>query len=254
MCAKFIKNYVLEGELEVITGLCIGGIKESIEIGGVDNIVQSTIDEKDPTKKIPFVPGSSVKGKIRSLLDLTYAEDISGSRKPSNEYIKIGDNTIKYPKNGRGALIPVVFGVPAEEGKHFSRSRLICRDFMPTEETKKWWDDNPNIVDGTEVKAENTVNRLTSAANPRFFERVPPRSKFKVELILSIYEGDDEKEMLSLLFEGLKMLEDSYLGGLGTRGSGKVKLVNLKMHERTIKYYEGSEKQREVDIDAFMEG
>ena len=166
-------------------------------------------------------------------------------------YVQVGSSHIKYPAKGKGALIPRIFGVPASESGEFFLTRIIVRDSFPTEDTKKFWEERPELLHGTEVKAENSINRITSAANPRFFERVPPGSVFNFEMVLTVYEGDDEKEMLSLLAEGLKMLQDSSLGGMGSRGYGKIRFENLDVKVRSREYYEGEEEEQNPEEDIY---
>jgi len=244
MSKKFVKNLIITAKMELVTGLHIGGIKETVEIGGIDNPV--IIGWKN-NKPIPMVPGSSLKGKIRSLLDLKYAEEIKNE--PSQGFVQIGSSYIKYKNTGKSALIPEVFGVGAKESENvFNRTRLIIRDAYPTDETIKWWEKNEDILRGTEVKAENTVNRITSAANPRFFERVPAGSVFGVEIVVSLYEGDKENEILELVFEGLRLLQDNYLGGSGSRGYGKVRFKEVTAIAKTAEDYENGKEGKEYDL------
>jgi len=99
---------------------------------------------------------------------------------------------------------------------------------------------------GTEIKSENTLNRITSEANPRVIERVPRGAAFSFEIIFSIYDDEDYTNFLGV-FHSLRLLEDSYLGGSGTRGSGQVKFKNINMVKRSVDYYKvnGVEKQIE---------
>ena len=62
---KLIGKLILEGEMTCETGLHVGAGKGSLEIGGSDNPVV-----KDAFGR-PYVPGSSLRGKIRSLLEQT---------------------------------------------------------------------------------------------------------------------------------------------------------------------------------------
>ncbi len=219
-------NIVLE------TGLHIGGSKDNFHIGGVDSpVIKGLIkvnDEEGP-RFLPYIPGSSLKGKIRSLLEITDKNvKIFNSRNNNEkEKIKIGENYIKY--EGESSIIKKIFGVPADdnkENKEFSMTRLIVRDAKPTEETLNLWKKQEDIVEGVVVKGENSINRLTSHANPRFIERVPPGSVFEGELVLLVFEEDkdEEEKMKKKIDEGLRLLEENYLGGSGTRGYGKVKI------------------------------
>ena len=248
MNRRFVKNIILKGKIKLVTGLHIGGLKETVEIGGMDNPVITTYRVKNGRfTKIPYIPGSSIKGKIRSLLEIAYADDIAGKEKKGETgYIQVGENYIKYTSE-KARLIPMLFGKPANpKGDNENISRVLVRDAYPDEDTIKRWNEHPDIVNGTEAKIENSINRITSMANPRPVERVPAESVFNFEIVLTIYENDDEKALLSMLLEGLKMLEDNYLGGYGSRGYGKIKFYELKTEERTKEYYEGKSKGNKV--------
>jgi len=245
---KFVTNYVVKGNIRLLTGMHIGGIKETVEIGGTDSpVIYGLKDIDGEIVKIPVIPGSSLKGKMRSLLDLKYAKSLEGG--------EVKD--IKYPEEGPGALIPKIFGLPAERRGSFQRTRIVVRDSFPTTKTiKDYWNNRPELLHGVEIKGENTINRITSMANPRFFERVPADSLFDFEIILSAYEGDNEKEMLRLIFEGMKLLEDSYLGGHGSRGYGKIRFENIRVLKRPKEFYETGEGESEVfekeSVDAIL--
>ena len=242
---KMLKNYIISGEIELVTGLHIGGLKETLEIGGADSPVIRTylVKEGDKlVKKVPYIPGSSLKGKIRALLE--YADpNVEISSEKKNGFLKIGESFIKYPED---SVIPKIFGIPAEEEKEGFISRAIFRDAFPTDKTLKWWDEQIDLVEGAEIKTENSVNRLTSKANPRQFERVPPGSAFKFEIVLTVFEEDRSRELMETLLKGMKLLEENYLGGSGTRGYGKIKFKNIKVVKRTPEFYEGNEEEEKT--------
>jgi len=219
----FEKNYIIHGEIVCETGLHIGGSKESIEIGGIDNIVM-----RDSVSNLPYIPGSSIKGKMRALLELNDAE-------ASSNIIKNKGNICKC-----GKCLPCnIFGTSADETSN-SRgpTRIIVRDSFPSTETVNKWEENKEVISGAELKYENTLNRITSAAVPRSQERVPKDSRFNFEIIFSVYENDDP-ENLRGVFESMHLLQDSYLGGSGTRGYGKIKFENISLLERSKEYYKG---------------
>jgi len=182
---------------------------------------------------VPIIPGSSIKGKIRSLLELELA-DITLDEK---------GNDIKKYNTEEAKLIPKLFGVGANENENKPNlNRLIVRDAYPTQKTAEKWEENEDIIEGGEVKGENNINRITSAATPRFIERIPSASIFELEIILSVYEGDDKDELKNLIEKGIEKLNDSYIGGSGSRGYGKVKIEfdkhkNPNPEERDKIYY-----------------
>ena len=239
----FIGKYVISADIKLRTGLHIGGTEEGFEIGGIDNLVI-----KDKVTGVPYIPGSSLKGKMRSLLEWAYFDG-------KNNVIRIEIN-----KNGEweGKLcndpthpIGIVFGVAAEEHKENlpGPTRLTVRDALPHDKvelpdktTKKQieiWEAAMGEKIYTEVKTENFIDRLTSAANPRSMERVPAGSVFQAQFIYDVYEEQD-RDRLKLLFQGMRLLEDSYLGGGGTRGSGQVEFKNIKITVKDKSLYLGS--------------
>jgi CRISPR-associated protein Csm3 len=219
--SAFIGNLILRGKIECLTGLHIGGSKEKLEIGGVDSPVI-----RDPGTRYPYVPGSSLKGKLRSLLEYGI-----GAVEPDGEVSKAVE-------------IARLFGIGADEknndkdNKKFrpdlefiGPTRLVVRDCHPDAYTKGTWEKLDTELQYTEIKSENFINRLTSAANPRFIERVVAGSRFDFEIVYSVFQIKDsgdayKKEVqddLKNLRMALLMLEHNFLGKSGSRGYGRVK-------------------------------
>ena len=214
--ASFIGNYILKGKFECLTGLHIGGSKEKLEIGGVDSPVV-----RDPRTRFPYVPGSSLKGKLRSLLEFGLGVV------PANGEVSDDKEIVRLFGIG-------VDGKDNEQSKLFNvgPSRLIVRDCHPDQETQKWWRTLDTDLLYTEYKSENGINRITSAANPRFVERVAAGSKFDFELVYTVYDltGDesykqDAADDLDNLRMALLMLEHNFLGKSGSRGYGRIKFT-----------------------------
>lgn len=196
---KLIKKVMVKTVMELITGLHIGDSSDNVEIGGIDkSIVRRTID------KVPYIPGSSIKGKMRCLLEqMAGASEIGGSSRVNQ-----------------------VFGF----AKNNLPSKLIVRDaYMTPESITKL--DNSEFVDFpySEVKFENSIKRVEGTANnPRLIERIPAGVKFKVEFVINVWDSDgDGQRSLDLLKEGIRALENDYLGGNGSRGYGQVKFGDL---------------------------
>jgi CRISPR-associated protein Csm3 len=235
---KFCGKYIIKTDLRCITGLHIGGTDEGFEIGGIDNPVI-----KDPMTGYPYIPGSSLKGKMRSLLE--WADKIV---KFSTD--KTGNPTGKLCDCGT-CDVCIVFGCSAATISN-EPTRLTVRDSYPkglfendgkrkeedkiTEGTIADWKTNLGEKIYTEAKTENAIDRLTSAANPRSMERIPADSVFEVEIVFDLYRPDDTAR-LKRIFEGMMLLEDSALGGGGSRGSGKVKFENFRILKRSVVYY-----------------
>lgn len=233
--AAFVGNLILRGKFECITGLHIGGSKEKLEIGGVDSPVV-----RDPRTRFPYVPGSSLKGKMRSLLE--FGLGVVPVDKKDAEGRDMTGNVSDDP-----AIVRLFgYGVdekekPEKENEKKEKdrnhplfrvgpSRLIVRDCHVDEETKNWWKTLDTDLLYTEYKSENGINRITSAANPRFIERVAAGSRFNFEIVYSIFnipgaKEDDDSTVSDLdnLRMALLMLEHNFLGKSGSRGYGRIK-------------------------------
>ena len=218
-------------DVQTKTGLHIGGSDEGIGIGGVDKTVI-----RDPLSNYPYIPGSSLRGKLRSL-----SEKYSGAVQ-NNNMGGVTIHTCESQADYNACDICHIFGVPGE--KEFSSpSRLIVRDIHLTEESAADLNNIRTDLPYTELKTEVAIDRVTSAANPRQMERVPAGARFgKAEMIYSIYSGDGFNQTADLkrfeaIITGLQLLEDDYLGGLGSRGSGRVVLKDIQVTVKSRKEY-----------------
>ncbi len=243
---KLSKKIFIRGTIKCRTGLHIGGSDQALSIGGVDNVIV-----RDPISNAPYIPGSSIKGKIRSLLEKHYG--LEPNSPP-------GDNAAFYvpPENEtdpNGIRIGKIFGVPAES-KRISPARLIVRDAFLTDESKEKLENLETDLPYSEVKTEVTISRVTSKANPRQMERVPADTEFDFEFVVNIYridngekeETDNEKEFLNEIFKGMMLLQDDYLGGSGSRGYGKVKFHIKDLMVKTEGDYKNLEKEKPFDF------
>lgn len=206
-------NIIYDLEIKVKTGLHIGGTNEEIKIGGIDNqVITTSYEYNNKMYDLPYIPGSSIKGKLRSILSAFYQNK---------------------------EIIEKVFGRGNNEKDNIDRrTRLIVRDFYLTEDEIKNYVDNDFKL--TEIKGENIIDPLTSKATPRFIERIKPGTVFEGKFILSIYEDDDEEAMTGLIMDGLELIRDSYLGGNGSRGYGSVEIYKKQQNKKGIKDYEGN--------------
>ncbi|MHB1492789.1 MAG: type III-A CRISPR-associated RAMP protein Csm3 [Thermoplasmataceae archaeon] len=204
---KWKENLCFSGKIRLLTGLHIGAGGEALKIGGVDSPVITTLvkNKKGVIKEMPYIPGSSLKGKLRKMAD--------GISKP--ELFQKED-------------IETFFGTGKDSRKPSrGATRIIIRDSFPTEE---WIDNivNSDFYDGgLELKGENWI-KADGVAKPRFIQRVIPDVEFKVDIIVSLYKSDtekDEKRFIDILKSSMGALEDSYLGGSGTRGYGRVEII-----------------------------
>ena len=197
----------ITGTITVVTGLRVGGSQETMEISGLDNPII-----RNPANAEPFIPGSSLRGKLRSLAEWYFGELPTG-----------GDVT----KPQLGSRTARVFGIPAQKERECGPTRLIVRDAMLTEESRRRFRSGRPI---TEVKSENSINRLTAMANPRPMERVLPGVAFECDMSYRIFDidGDDGRRDAELfdevLLAALALLKLDALGGGGSRGNGQVEL------------------------------
>jgi CRISPR-associated protein Csm3 len=244
---KLIGKLILEGEMHCETGLHIGAGKGSLEIGGSDNPVV-----KDAQGR-PYIPGSSLRGKIRSLL-----EQYSGAAVPSElVYLsrRKGQEVRIHQSDRPDDEICLLFGRNAGrmervtgdplDSHNATPARLAVFD-APLEIESITPPMRENLDDElTEVKNENAIDRITSQANPRTLERVPAGARFRVRFIMDLL-CDEDAPLFSHLLEGMRLLEDDALGGGGSRGSGRVRFSNLKLAWRNREYYSSGAPQKEL--------
>ena len=217
----------INGKIRCETGLHIGGSGGGFEIGGVENQVI-----RNPRDGYPYIPGSSLKGKMRSLME--WAE----GKVTSN-----GD--VYYSKNDVDDVISRIFGAPAEANRLAGPTRIIVRDALPDDKTRKLLHklEEEQGLPKVEVKTEVNINRITSKplSGPRQMERVPEGSCFDFEILYAIYDVETlnvhDIDLLDRVFTAMRLVEDSFLGGSGSRGSGQVKFFLGKPLVRTLQDY-----------------
>jgi CRISPR-associated protein Csm3 len=244
---KFLGKLILEGEIQCETGLHVGAGKGSLEIGGSDNPVV-----KDAFGR-PYIPGSSLRGKIRSLLEqasgvavpaeLVYLSRRKGQEVRIHQSDRPDDEICLLFGRNAGRMERAV-GEPLESS-HATPARLAVYD-APLDPESITPQMRENLDDElTEVKSENAIDRITSQANPRTLERVPAGASFTVRLVMDVLCPEDAP-LFGRVLEGLRMLEDDALGGGGSRGSGRVRLAGLKLTWRSRGYYAGAGAQVEL--------
>src|SRR5438270_4139435 len=244
---KLIGKLILEGELHCETGLHIGAGKGSLGIGGSDNPVV-----KDAAGR-PYIPGSSLRGKIRSLLEqfsgvAVPAEMVYISRRKGQE-VRIHqsdkpDDEICLLFGRNSGRMERVTGEPLDS-HNASPARLAVFD-APLEMESITAPMRENLDDElTEVKSENAIDRITSQANPRTLERVPAGARFRVRFFMDVL-CDEDATLFGQLVQGLRLLEDDALGGGGSRGSGRIRFANLKLTWRNRDFYSSGAAQKEL--------
>ena len=191
----------ISGVIESLTGLHIGGGSQFAAIGAVDSVVI-----KDIQDDLPMIPGSSLKGKLRSLL----SKQLSAGELPKGH--NQDDDRIKR-----------LFG--HAESKNPKTSRIYFSDIFMSEESREELENSD--MDATEIKFENTITRSTGVANPRQIERAIKGISYNMSLIYNIENESEIEEDFKLLKMAFKLLKYDYLGANGSRGYGRVDVKDL---------------------------
>lgn len=227
METRLIKKIELEGEIELLSGLHIGGTNSGMQIGGIDKGVI-----RNPINNRPYIPGSSLKGKMRAMLEISAgnigSDNGVATRGPSAELF--GNATGN--KDQRASRLIV------RDGHLVNHEELLKRTEMPY----------------TEGKTEVALNRITSQANPRQLERVPAGAIFSMNMVLNIWEGEKEDELIRNLFKCLELLKDDYLGGHGSRGYGRIRIVIKRMTSKSTSKYYGVNDVEPDDLISLYQG
>ncbi|RME02389.1 MAG: type III-A CRISPR-associated RAMP protein Csm3, partial [Deltaproteobacteria bacterium] len=215
-------NIVIRGRISCRSGLHIGGPAEAFRIGGVDHPIV-----RDPRTAQPYIPGSTLKGRLRSLLEWALPNRLRSD----------GD---VYVGSRKGCEISRIFGSSAvrtrgaEEPLQSGPGRLVVRDAFP---------ETPVTV--IETHTETRLNRITAFPDPRSMERVPRGTRFLVTFLYGVYDDQGDKgytdiEHLVHLFTALRLLEHASLGAGGSRGSGEVGIeIAERPIIRTLESYQG---------------
>lgn len=243
----------MQTKLRIITGLHIGGSDDTMQIGGIDSAVikreifannDGTINYDGNGKKItePYIPGSSLKGKVRSLLEhsfglireqkLIYQNEQDQKKREAKQGKTIDSDFISKCKDDKlkkkANLIITLFGESAGSGdkNNIKITRAIFRDTFLTKESRKLYLEDK--IKLSEEKAENTINRVSVTPNPRFMERVPSGVEFDFEVVIRDL-GDNNRGILEdTITLGLLLLQNDALGGGGSRGNGKIEFEVFK--------------------------
>ncbi len=213
---KLFRKLVYRGELELLTGLRVGASKESGQIGSVDLPVVRRVDNRQP-----YIPGSSIKGKLRSLLRLAH-----------------GESEVRFD-NDHEAAQSVTLELFGGGGNSGHASRLIVRDaYLTRKSAEMLMESDATDMPFTEVKFENSINLVTGTAeHPRQIERIPAGAVFELEMIVNVVDEADasenqvdllEKKLCESLQSALNLLKNDYLGGMGSRGYGQVAIRGME--------------------------
>jgi CRISPR-associated protein Csm3 len=208
---KIFDKVLITGKLKLLTGMHIGYSKEFSQIGAVDSVVV-----RDPVTKIPVIPGSSLKGKMRTLLARSTSKGYN-VQKHSEDNEKI--------KELFGSSSPIIHG------------KLQFFDLKMTAESVYEISNSGNTeLYLTEIKFENSIDRLTCVANPRQLERVPAGAEFEFNLVYNVETDDHQiiKEDFETISTAISLLHYDYIGGSGSRGYGKVAIHDIEVIQTKI--------------------
>lgn len=238
MSKKLTAKIIIRGRIQAVTGLHIGGSKSSLDIGGVDlNIIKTP-------NGVPFIPGSSLKGKLRSML-----ARVAGS-------LDVQEDPVHLLKLFGSS------GDAKEENAH--TTRLLVRDAaLDQEHFNEKFNGQDMDFEFSTIKWENRINRRTGTAeHPRQLERVPAGAEFPFELIYDVYADAEEiyeNSSITILAKhqqaldtALTLMEHDYLGGQGSRGYGKIKFIGMTIKKRAIDQETGIF-QPEQDAEGFWQ-
>lgn len=212
---RLLKHVSFTATLVCKTGLRIGGTESGIGIGTAENPVI-----KDP-RGIPYVPGSSLKGKLRAMLEY--------------KYDKLGDRGAPCGCGQNLEICPVctIFGPHRNTNHGLGPTRIIVRDaFLSTGSLENWENTRTEGEDFTETKTETSIDRMTGMAargSLRTQERVPAGTEFQLNISLRVFEGDDEARMKGFVLESIDLINKDYFGGSGTRGYGWVEIKDVEV-------------------------
>lgn len=205
---NLVGHCILKGTLTCLTGLRIGGSRDTLEIGGTDNPIL-----RHPITDVPYIPGSSLKGKIRSLLEQKHRPNVMTTGSPCD----CGE-----------CEVCIVFGCAKSQNTK-TVTRVIFRDCTLTPDSLQLLEKERKEkgLFYAESKAEVSIDRKTGkvgGGGPRWQERVPEGTSFDLEIVLRQFQEDDLEKYIQFIKEGLTLLQNDTLGGSGTRGYGKVKI------------------------------
>ena len=232
-----LQNIKITGKILLLSGLHIGGSDAGVKIGGVDTPVI-----KNPISGLPYIPGSSLKGKTRFLLEHYYG------------VVESGGDVSKPIHNGKKNEVAVIYGHLEHDRNPTKPTRVVFRDSNIVGAITNLDDlseDNINkmlkIKEASqtmnslfvELKTEVSIDRMTGTVKQRGgglrqIERVPAGTIFDFEVVLRVFEESEQNPHLEIIKQGLKLMENDALGGYGSRGSGRIKFYDLKIGDDIV--------------------
>lgn len=200
----------ITGTIHLLSGTRIGGSDDLLQIGAVDLTVI-----KHPTTREPYLPGSSLKGKMRSELEKK-AGKFSG--RDQNEPCGCALEN---------CFICRVFGPHKKANHNLGPSRILVRD--------------ARLLTGgdIETKTENIIDRRTGTAqHPRKVERVVSDSEFEFKIGIQYWDLDEKSShngktgadaLVEFIKDGLRLLQETGIGAGTSKGYGEIEFIDLKL-------------------------
>lgn len=240
---RFLHGHiVISGIIFCKSGIFIGGPDDTLQIGGIDKSVV-----RNPLTGEPYIPGSSLKGKLRSITEKFISPALAARRKGDTQG-KIWRHECNDFKQAEKCQLCRIFGSTAfgSNDNNNHPGALLVRDSPLSDKDKMIQDGFPI----TETKMENAIDRLTSAAHPRTFERVPAEAKFEFELIYRVEtlapggipdngkvprDSTRVKTDITNLLTAMEVLEKDGLGGNISRGYGSIEFEVKELQGYDIK-------------------
>lgn len=244
-----LEKVFLRGTITALTGLRVGGSEQGLDASGLDNLVvrHALLDE-------PYVPGSSLRGRMRCLLERL--QGLSGAGAGEVAFGPADDPT--HP-------LVQLFGLATKSGAGIP-SRVLVRDALLTPDSRRRLGRLRGVLPMTETKAEAMIDRVTAAASARTLERLPAGAELRFEIALEVRalpeitagsearaklveaqratrgeaNGHGRDEDLRWLITGLDLIQDDALGGHASRGYGRVKIrIEGVTHRSRDDYLQG---------------
>jgi CRISPR-associated protein Csm3 len=268
---------VFDIEFENKTGLLIRMPiqAQAYRIGGADTYPMVTKRYYDGIGllEVPYIPGSSFKGRMRGLLELALNKKLYTTDQRIWQHVRslsaMSLDDFVDDVLGR-CVIDELFGYAAtqyrqimeraeKEDKHIDLdkvystlaiTRLLVDDFFPTDDYVKQIEAK-SVADFLEEKSENRIDRVTSAADPRDIVRVKPGVRFGGRLTLLLFDHDSVmvEKYLTTIATGLRLIEETYLGASGSRGYGRVKFTKIRVSMEKVQIENGAPKLMKVGVE-----
>ena len=218
---KLTAIHNIKGTIYLLSGLHIGAGQEQLEIGGLDQPII-----KHPVSGAPYIPGSSIKGKMRSLLETYYFVE-----RPSTHSCVIGKGSACSCSEPDCPSCRIFGTSGADKAEGIGPTRIIVRDAQMSSHDREQFREGK--LD-TEVKYENTIDRVRgTAAHPRPLERIPAGVRFDFSIAFKRFEQDEE-DLINYVYKGLKLIQLDALGGNSSRGSGHVTFENVLCDNQAV--------------------